>query len=249
LLNENNVLVVNGEDENVMKAVNETKAKIITCGYSDKFDYYPGNIVYNNKGCATYNLMFKGSSLGEISLSVPGKHNVLNSILSAGICINYGCDIKCIQKGLAEFIGADRRFEYLGTYNNATIIDDYAHHPTELKATLETAKNINHNKIYAIFQPHTYTRTKLLLNDFAEAFYNADNVIITDIYAAREIDDGSIHSKDLVNRLVQNGVNAIYIKDFNEIKDFIKKNAAPNDIFITIGAGDVYTISKGIFTS
>ncbi|MBO5453667.1 MAG: UDP-N-acetylmuramate--L-alanine ligase [Clostridia bacterium] len=249
LIDENGTIVVNADDSNSLKALNETKANIIKYGMSKNNTYYPENIVYNEKGCASYDLMSCGKKLTEIVLNVPGKHNVSNSLAAAAIALDQGCSYASIASGLSKFYGAERRFEYKGKFEESIIIDDYAHHPTEIKATLDTAENISHKSIIAIFQPHTYTRTKALLNDFSNAFYKADKVIITDIYAAREKDDGTIHANDLVNALKINGVDAEYIPDFDDICQYIKKNSAPGNIFITIGAGDIYKISNQIANS
>jgi len=247
LLDENGVIVVNGDDENSLKSVNETKARIVKYGLNSDFDYYAENISYNSKGCACYDLIKGGEKITRIELNVPGEHNISNSLAAAAICIEQGCCFDAVASGLKKFRGADRRFDYKGTLNGAIIIDDYAHHPTEIKATLKTAGNIKHNKITAIFQPHTYTRTKALINEFSNAFKGADKVIITDIYAARELNDGTIHSNDLVNKLKTNNVDAVYISDFDKICSYIEENAKPGDIYITIGAGDIFKVSDKLF--
>ena len=149
-----------------------------------------------------------------------------------------------MKKTLNEFCGAKRRFELKANLgNNILVYDDYSHHPTEIKATLAAAKQKHPNKIIAIFQPHTYSRTKELLDDFSSAFFDADVVIMPNIYAAREIDDGSISSKDLVKRLKEQNLDAHYIEDFSEIVKYVKSIAQPNDIILTLGAGDVTKIS------
>ncbi len=249
LLDKNGILVVNADDKNTLNAIDETKAKIIKYGFNKEFDYYPDNIIFNKKGCAAYDLYYHGEKLIRIELNVPGKHNISNSLAAAAISIEQGCPKEAIVSGLKKFHGADRRFEYKGEFKNAVIIDDYAHHPTEIKATLETVQNIPHNNIVAIFQPHTYSRTKKLLTEFSKAFENSDKVIVTDIYAAREIDDGSIHSTYLVDMLKANNIDAMYIQSFDEIIEYIKNNAAPNDVYITIGAGDVYKIGDQVVSS
>lgn len=143
------------------------------------------------------------------------------------------------QKGLNNFHGADRRFQYKGDVAGITIIDDYAHHPSEIKATLTAALNHKHNRLWCVFQPHTYTRTKAFLKDFANSLSIADKVIVTDIYAAREKDPGDISGKDLERELLLLGADAIYISDFDEIENFILKNCVKGDLLITMGAPEM----------
>ena len=145
-----------------------------------------------------------------------------------------------------EFKGTHRRFDIKGSRNNITVVDDYAHHPTEIKATLQAAKQFPHQKIWCIFQPHTYTRTKTLFNEFSKAFYDADNVIITDIYAARETDSGLINPSDLVDSINKYSGNAVYKNDFSSIASLIAKEAHPGDIVFTMGAGDVFKLAPMI---
>ncbi len=249
LIDENGVIIVNADDKNTLNAITETKAKIIKYGFDKDNDYYPENIEFDKKGCAKYTLMHSGYEIARIELNVPGKHNISNSLAACAISLEQGCPIEAIATGLKKFYGADRRFEYKGEFNDAIIIDDYAHHPTEIKATLETVQNIPHRNVTAIFQPHTYSRTKALLEEFSKAFNGSDKVIVTDIYAAREIDDGTVHSSQLVDMLNNNGIDAIYIQNFNDIIEYIKNNAAPGDVYITIGAGDVYLIANQITNS
>jgi UDP-N-acetylmuramate--alanine ligase len=151
---------------------------------------------------------------------------------------------KNFSKNIKSYNGVGRRFEVKGNYNGALVVDDYAHHPTELKATLSAAKKLKKSTLWCIFQPHTYTRTKSLLNEFAEAFYAADKVIITDIYAAREKDPGDIHSKDLVDKLYQNNVDVVYISEFEDIVKHLKENVAEEDLVITAGAGPIYKVGE-----
>ena len=179
-----------------------------------------------------------------ISLSVTGMHNVLNALACIGVCHMYGLNKEQIKNGLAKFTGAHRRFEYVGEFgNHISVYDDYGHHPTEIKATAEAMKNKSYNKSWVIFQPHTYSRTKNLLQDFAKALLLFDNIIITDIYAAREINTYNISSKDLVDEIKKLGRKAYYIPKFEDIADFVKSNALNNDLVLTLGAGTVTNIS------
>jgi len=147
---------------------------------------------------------------------------------------------------IEHYTGTHRRLEYKGTLNGVKIIDDYAHHPTAVKATLSAIRNLSLNKVWCVFQPHTYTRTKALLEEFGDSFFDADKVLIADIYAAREEDTGLIHSKNLVDILVKKGVDATYFESFDSISEYLKKHAVEGDIILTMGAGDIYTIGEMI---
>jgi UDP-N-acetylmuramate--alanine ligase len=177
---------------------------------------------------------------------VPGIHNVLNALASIASTAPFGISFETCKKALLKFKGAKRRFEYKGKFNNITVIDDFAHHPTEVKATLAAAAKYPHNKIWCIFQPHTYSRTKALLDEFSECFDNADKIIIADIYAAREKDPGDISSKDLVEKLKKKGHDAEYVGSFEQIIECLKKNTNSNDVILTMGAGDIYKVGESL---
>lgn len=252
-IKKNGILVMNKDDKNSMEVLKDIlpelqnkNISVYTFSLSDPTaDVYAKNISCNIKGFYSFDITDKKTSKTySYYLTVPGIHNVYDALASITTAHAHGIEFSKMKKTLSEFCGAKRRFELkqdLG--NNILVYDDYSHHPTEVKATLSAAKQKHPNKIIAVFQPHTYSRTKELLDDFASAFFDADIVIVPDIYAAREIDDGSISSKDLVNKLKEQGVNAMYIKDFNEIVDYVRSIAKPNDIILTLGAGDVTKIS------
>ena len=242
LVPENGCIIVNGSDENSMKAVSGVKAPVITFGLDNSCDYYAENIRFNSRNFATYTVMHKGEEVSEISLSVPGIHNVLNSLSVFIYGIRLGISAESIAKSLKKFTGSVRRFEEKGEYNGAILIDDYAHHPTEIKATMASAKNFEGRKITAVFQSHTYTRTKALLKEFAESLLPADEIIVTDIYAAREKDLGEVHATDLVKLLEEKGKDVKYISAFSDIAEHLKKIASNDRLIITIGAGDVFKI-------
>lgn len=240
-------LVVCADSENAMKIADTVKCNILTYGIENEADYTATNIVFNQLGHPSFDVNYKNNKIGEFSLNVYGVHNILNSLASIAIGINAEIDIDIIKTSLLEFTGTYRRFDIKGTLNDITVIDDYAHHPTEIKATLEAAKQFPHKKVWCVFQPHTYSRTRTLFDDFAKAFHNADRVIITDIYSAsRERDNGDIHSRDLVNEGNKNSNNIVYIKDFEEIADLIAREAEPGDIVFSMGAGDIFTLSQMI---
>ena len=242
LVPENGCVIVNGTDQNALKAVENIKAPVKTFGYAETDTVYAKNISFNSENCASYTLVKDGKEMGEISLSVPGKHNILNSLSVALYALENGVSFESLAKSLNRFGGTGRRFERKGEYNGALLIDDYAHHPTEISATMESANNFDGRKIVAIFQSHTYTRTHALLKEFSECFDLADEIIVTDIYAAREKDTGLVKPTDLTDLLEKRGKNAKYIKTFPEIADYLKSIASDDKLFITIGAGDVFKV-------
>ena len=166
----------------------------------------------------------------------------MNALACIAVCYNYGLEREDIKNALLKYTGAHRRFEYKGSFNDVNVYDDYGHHPTEIIATSNDLKQKKYNKSWVIFQPHTYSRTKNLLNDFAKALINFDNIIVTDIYAARESNTYNISSKDLVDRITSLGRKALYIQDFDKIVKYVKENAKPGDIVLTLGAGTVTNI-------
>ncbi|MEY8415996.1 UDP-N-acetylmuramate--L-alanine ligase [Tissierella praeacuta] len=244
-LDENSYLLINIDDISSQKIISSTKAKVITFGITGNPDYKAENITFSPEGYPSYTLKVNGE-LHSIKLNVMGIHNVYNSLASIVAAHIYGISMEEIQKNISIYTGVHRRLELKGYYKGVKIIDDYAHHPTEIRATLNALKNSTTGDIYCVFQPHTYTRTKLLLDNFAESFTEADKVIITDIYAAREIDNGLIHSKDLANAIFNNGSDAVYLGSFEEVEDYLLNNAKENDIILTMGAGNVYLVGDSI---
>lgn len=207
-------------------------------------DIYATNITLNDKNCYDFTLYINKEKICNVSLNVPGKHNVLNSLASLGTMYANNINIQNCVPHLEEFTGVSRRFEYKKTINQSVkVYDDYAHHPTEIKTSLLTAKEKSPDRVIAIFEPHTYTRTKALFNEFVNCFEKADIIIITKIYAAREIDDGSISGKMIVDQLIKKGKNAIYIEEFSDVAKYIKETAKGNDIVLTIGAGTITKLS------
>ena len=246
LLPKEGYFIINGDDNNTNDILHDVKSTIIKYGTGTSNDVIIKNVEFNENGYGIFELEHKGECLGRFELSVPGIHNVFNATAAIIAAYVSSIDIEVIRKNIAAYKGVGRRFEVKGNYNGALVVDDYAHHPTELKATLAAAKKIKKSNLWCIFQPHTYTRTKSLLNDFAEAFYSADKVIITDIYAAREIDPGDIHSKDLVDKLYQNNVDVIYLSSFDEITEYLRKNVINDDLVITAGAGPIYKVAEAL---
>ena len=247
LLPEDGILVTNADDVNCLELLKNTKATCYTYAINKKdANFTAENIVFDENGFARYKLYKDGKFLEDIKLSVVGTHNVLNSLACIAVCMAYKIDIKIIKSALEKFTGAHRRLEYVGKCNGANVYDDYGHHPTEIMATSSAIKNKKYNKTWVVFQPHTYSRTKNLLNEFANALTDFDNIIVTDIYAAREKNTFGISSQDLVNKVKEQGKNAIYIKEFENIEEYLKNNVTKDDLILTLGAGSVLDIAYSI---
>lgn len=251
LIPEDGTLIINSDIENYKELTDGLKCHVITYG-SDrtKSEYYPVNIRYDEAAHPTYTCCHRTATGGHtqlIRLQVPGLHNIYNSIAAVAVADLLGVERELTGKALLSFEGTDRRFEYKGEMNGVTIIDDYAHHPTEIHATLEAAEKLPHNRIFCIFQPHTYTRTKALMDEFAEALSQSDVVVLADIYAARETDTLGISSATLADRIRALGHNEVYyFPSFEEIENFIRKNCQKGDLVITMGAGNVTDIGPSL---
>lgn len=230
------------EDNNVKDVLKNAKCNVLTYGITGG-DIRATNISFNNKGCATFTVNKDNEELFEVTLNTTGKHNILNALSTIAVSLIFNIDKTSIIEGLKECKGAHKRFEYKGTFNNATIIDDYAHHPVEIEATLETAKLIPHNKVYGVFQPHTYTRTKTLFDEFSTCFSKLDTLLLMDIYAAREKDIGLVSSKELGDAIRKTGVKCINVSSHEEAANYFKENLKEKDILLTIGAGDVVKVA------
>lgn len=240
LVPEDGAVVADIDGENVRAALRGIKKNVITCSYdSENADYHAADISYNSRGEGSFTLFEKGKPLGTITLSVPGKHNVSNAVCAAAAARFLGIPFDAVKRGLLSYSGVHRRFEYKGERNGVTVIDDYAHHPTEIEATLKTAANMKGGTVWCVFQPHTYTRTKKLFGDFVRVLGESGaKVIMLDIFAAREKDTGLVSSKELSDATP----GSRYMPGFRECADFLRQNAKSGDIVITMGAGDVYKV-------
>ncbi len=243
-LSKEGTLIVNGDMDCLPRVTRELSCNIVTFGMKDSNRYYPTDIEADEQGHMNYTLVVDGRPQERVHLNIGGTHNITNSLSVIATADLLGIDREHTLAGLACFGGAHRRFEKKGTLGNVTVIDDYAHHPTEIKATLATATHTPHHELWVVFQPHTYTRTKALLEEFADALKGFDHVIVTDIYAAREADTGLVHAKDLANRIKEYGTDVKYFSSFPAIENYLLKNCKKNDLLITMGAGDVYLVGE-----
>ena len=236
-------LVGYGEDPRVKDIINKAKCNTLSYGFENA-DVTARNVTFNKMGCASFDVYKNNENLFSVSLSVPGKHNVLNALATICVSLIFNMPYDSIASGLSKCKGAHKRFEYKGEANGVTVIDDYAHHPTEIKATLSTAKKIDHNKIYCVFQPHTYTRTKTLFDEFTTAFDDADELILMDIYAAREKDTGVVSSDMLGDAIRKRGIKCTNAHSHDEALEYVKSKVGNNDLLLTVGAGDVVIVGE-----
>ncbi len=246
LLPREGTLIINGEIENYQELLKDTLCCVITFGMSEHFQYYPSDISYDEMGRASFICHGPENFTLPISLGTPGRHNIYNALPAIALSHLLSVKATSIQQALQNFDGTERRFEYKGKIGGVTVIDDYAHHPTEIQATLAAAENYPHKKIWCVFQPHTYSRTKTFLKDFAKALSAADKVVLADIFAARETDTSGISSRNLQQEIKALGGDCYYYPTFDEIENFLLENCTEGDLLITMGAGDVHKIGENL---
>ena len=246
LLPADGCLVINADIENLAELTDGLACRIVTFGRSADADYYPSDIAYDGLGHPSFVLHSAGKPDRPVSLQVPGEHNVMNALAAAAVADVIGIAADATAVALHDFSGADRRFEYKGTIGGVTVIDDYSHHPTEITAALKAAANCPHKTLWCVFQPHTYSRTKALLKDFAKALTLADKIVLADIYAARETDHLGISSETLKEEIEALGHECFYFPTFDEIENFLLENCINGDLLITMGAGDVLKIGENL---
>lgn len=242
-------LVLNADDKN-SKILISNNPNCITFGLDSDADFKGFDIEYNDFGYPNFKFNVDDKTY-NVQLKVFGVHNVLNALASIALCYSLDLPLNKVIEGIEQFTGTHRRFEQLGSFNDALIIDDYAHHPTEILSTIDSLNQFKGKNVLAVFQPHTYTRTLSLLDEFSEVLSKFDHLVIADIYAAREIDDGRVSSKMLADKAksLSPNSNIIYISSFEEIIEYAKSKLKPNDIFITIGAGPVNEIANTLANS
>jgi UDP-N-acetylmuramate--alanine ligase len=234
------LIVMNGDDENAKAAVKDITLPIVKFGLGKSNDYYVKEIMDKDASKAQFTLMFKEKQIAKIKMKVPGIHNIYNALAACAAAHSVGADLTAIADGLSKFSGVQRRFEILGEQSGITIADDFAHHPTELRATISTAMNMGFKKVWAVFEPHTYSRTYMLLKDFAEALSLADRVVLAEILAVREENIYNIFAKDLA----ENIDGCVWFETFEQIADYIIANAKPGDLVITLGGGHIYKCAR-----
>ncbi len=249
LLPKDGVLVINSDIPGLDYFTAGLSCQVITFGLENSAEYGADNIRFDESGRGIFELVHQGKPTGDtIHLSVPGEHNVSNALSVIALSRYYGISMAKIKDGLESFVGTERRFEKKGTFQGVTVIDDYAHHPTEIQATLHAAQRYPHNHLWCVFQPHTYSRTKALLKEFAQVLSQAENLILTDIYAAREKDPGDISSRTLQEEIKKLGKEAIYLSTFEDVEKFLLKNCVDGDLLITMGAGNVVAIGEELIS-
>lgn len=235
--------IVCSDDKHVCQVVQNVEKKVISYGLVDpNADYQAQNIVVDSKGCASFSVVCHGRKVVDLSMSVAGEHNILNALAVTAAAEFLGLPMEAVQEGIKAFGGTKRRFEKVGSVNGCDIVDDYAHHPTEIKVTLDAARKMGYQRIWTVFQPHTFSRTKHLLDEFAKVLPLSDKVLIADIYPARETYDGSIHACDLAAKIP----NSIYMSDMYAISRYLKDHVEEGDLLITMGAGDVNKIAYAL---
>jgi UDP-N-acetylmuramate--alanine ligase len=241
------VLIANGQDPNVVRAVGQvdTDIRCVTYGLNTDYDYHPGDIALVD-GYYSFEIHHKDSTLGRAKINIPGAHNILNALAVTAIAVEAGMEAPRVIRLLGEFTGIDRRLMVKDRVNDITVIDDYAHHPTEIRASLNAIRDrYRPEKLWCIFQPHQYSRTRFLLDDFAESFKLADIIIVPDIYFVRDTQAArkEVNSQVLVEKINANGSKAMFIDSFSKICDYLKANVRPGELVVTMGAGDVWKVA------
>ena len=247
LVPENGCIIAYEANPFVNKVISDAGCRVVTFGFSENSDYCAANIEFNSEGHPLFDVRSKGELLGRVQLEVPGEHNISNALASFAACHTLGVAPEIIIETLRQYHGTQRRFDIIGTTkNNVKVIDDYAHHPTEIRATLKAARNIPHNRLWCLFQPHTYTRTLALFDEFVTAFDDTDVLIMAEIFAAREKNIYKISSKRLITEIKKNqpAKEAYYFDSLEEISAFVSNNAQEGDMVITMGAGDIYKVAE-----
>lgn len=239
-----NIVIYNGDDANTVKAVAQADhpegKKFITFGMEETNNYVPANITFNRGAFPEFDVVKDGETIGHVALNVPGKHNILNSLGVIAAALENGVAIADVEQYIQHFGGAGRRFELHGTFNGITIADDYAHHPTELEAILTSVMAMEYNHVWAVFQPFTYSRTKMHLDEFARVLQIPDYCVMTEIMGSRERNTYGIYTKDLAEKIP----GSVWFNTFEEVEDYVMAHAEPGDLVITLGCGDIYKAAK-----
>ena len=234
-------VIYNGDDPNTCKAVAGLSGKqLISFGWGEGCDCRASGLRVEQGVKSTFRLTMRGEDLGVFKLSVPGRHNVLNAAAAVAAALHAGAPLEAVREHLEQFHGAGRRFEVLGTVKGVTIADDYAHHPAEIEATLRAAKELPFRRVWAVFQPFTYSRTKLLMQEFADALSIADFVVMSEIMGSREKNTDEVYTSQLAEKIS----GAVWFPEFPEMADYVMARAQEGDLVITLGCGDVYKCAR-----
>ncbi|OAA82990.1 UDP-N-acetylmuramate--L-alanine ligase [Clostridium ljungdahlii] len=236
-------LVGCADDARMKNVISNVNCSVLTYGINTG-DITAKNIRFDEKSCASFDIYKNDVKISSLHLNVPGKHNILNALASTAVSLILDISTDNIKMGLENFKGTHRRFELKGKKEGITVIDDYAHHPTEIKATLNAAINYPHKRIICVFQPHTFSRTISLFKEFTEAFDNVDELILANIYPAREKDTGKVSSAMLAEEIAKRGIKCTNIPDFKSIVDYLRTDLKDGDLLLTVGAGDVFKVGE-----
>ena len=243
LVPEGGTIVANRDDENTMHTLEGETHRVVTFGLEEG-DVHAASLTWE-KGLPTFDVVWQGKPFAHVSLRVPGVHNVKNALAAAAASIVRGVPARAVEEGLGAFRGAGRRFEHKGSCHGAEVYDDYAHHPGELTALLDTARGLGYDRVICAFQPHTYSRTKALFDDFVEVLKKPDLTLLAEIYAARESNDIGISSRDLAGKVP----GSRYFATLEELTAYLREIARPGDLILTVGAGDIYTVGEALVSA
>lgn len=246
LLPSGGVCVGNGDDPCVVQAMKKLPVKTVTYGFGEACQWRPANLVYNEFGCAGFDFAFEGKPMAHVQLHVPGEFNVMHALSTMAACVEVGADPKVIAKSLEGFSAPHRRFELTGTVCGVKLYTDYGHNPAEMHSALENASHQPHNRLFAVMQPHTYSRVKTLFKDYIHCCDLADEILVTDIFAAREKDPGDIHATMLVDEMKKAGLPVHYTPTFDDAERFLRANWQPGDLVITMSCGDIHLLNAQI---
>lgn len=232
------LLIANGDDMRARRIAKAHKNSVLF-GFNNDNDYYPDNISVNNRGCASFDVIEHGKKTARIALSVPGHIQIVDAVAAFAVSQSLNIDSKIAAKSISGFHGVHRRFELTGVYDGVSVYHDYGHNPEEMLQVLQTAKSLPHNRLWAVMQPHTFSRVKRLFKDYIHCTSPADITLVTDICAAREVDPGDIHSTDLVNAMKKEGVNVVYTPSFDDTEKYLIEHWQEGDLVLTMGCGDI----------
>ena len=239
LLPEDGTFIACTDDFRVKALADKSRLHVVTYGLEGG-DYTATDIKFDERGNAGFTVLRRGEVLGNVQLSVPGKHNIVNALGAIAVSDQYGVPFATEAQALHDFVNTRRRFEYYGERNGVKVFHDYGHHPSEIRATLDAAKRVPHNKLYCVFQCNSYTRARTLFCNNVTCFTDADCVLVPDIYPGREKDTGIVHARDMVAAINLSSNNATYIATFEEIRAYLDAHAVEGDLVVTVGSGDVY---------